>query len=126
MNGLFSKISSKYLRQDIFKYVSFNTTIKIIKYNKKLIHELNYTVFEIKNFLFFHKIIKPISNIEDYIPIIKRMLPSKDNNENNINNIIKILCKYLNANNQEFIPQINKIKGNEFMLDNLNYFKIGF
>ena len=126
MNGLFSKISSKYLRQDIFKYVSFNTTIKIIKYNKKLIHELNYTVFEIKNFLFFHKIIKPISNIEDYIPIIKRMLPSKDNNENNINNIIKILCKYLNANNQEFIPQINKINGNEFMLDNLNYFKIGF
>ena len=126
MNGLFSKISSKYLRQDIFKYVSFNTTIKIIKYNKKLIHELNYTVFEIKNFLFFHKIIKPISNIEDYIPIIKRMLPSKDNNENNINNIIKILCKYLNANNQEFIPQINKIKGNEFMLDNINYFKIGF
>ena len=126
MNGLFSKRSSKYLRQDIFKYISFNRTIKIIQYNKKLIHELNYSVFEIKNFLFFHKIIKPIANIEDYIPIIKRMLPSKDNNENNINNIIKILCKYLNANNQEFIPQINKINGNEFMLDNLNYFKIGF
>ena len=121
MTTLISKINSRYTKQDIFKYVPFKKTIKIVKYNKKLMHELNYTPFEIKYFLFFHKIIKPISNIEDYIPIIKRLLPMKENND-----IIKLFCKYLNENNEGFIPQINKINGNEYILDNLNNFKIGF
>ncbi len=123
MTTLISKINGKYTKQDIFKYVPFKKTIKIVKYNKKLMRELNYTPFEIKYFLFFHKIIKPISNIEDYIPIIKRLLPMKDNNNNDI---IKLFCKYLNENNEGFIPQINKINGNEYILDNLNNFKIGF
>ena len=126
MTTLISKINSRYTKQDIFKYVPFKKTIKIVKYNKKLMHELNYNQFEIKHFLFFHKIIKPISNIEDYLPIIKRIIPMKNYCGNDDDYIVKIFCKYLNENNDGFIPQINKINGNEYILDNLNYFKIGF
>jgi hypothetical protein len=124
MSRLISRINSKYTKQTIFSYIPIKKTAKIIKYNKKLIKDLNYSVFDIKNFLLFGKIIKPISNIEDYVPIIKR-ITSKKKSKNN-NDIIKIFCKYLNANNNEFIPQINNIKGNEYLLDNLDYFKIGF
>ena len=126
MTDLISRINGKYIKQDIFKFIPFKKTIKIIKYNKKLMHELNYNQFEIKHFLFFHKIIKPISNIEDYLPIIKRIIPIKKYCGNNDDYIVKIFCKYLNENNDGFIPQINKINGNEYILDNLNYFKIGF
>ena len=115
-------IKSKYTLQNIFEYVPFHRTIKIIKYNKKLIYKLDYSVEDIKNYLFLNKIIKPISNCEDYLPILKRILSSK----NSYINIINYFCNYLNKNNNEFIPQINRIKGNEYILNKLNSFKIGF
>ena len=36
-----------------------------------------------------------------------------------------LFCQYLNKNNK-FIPQINRINGNELILNSLNAFKIGF
>lgn len=122
MKDLTRKIKSKYILQNISKFVSFTRIIKIIKYNKNLIHKLEQSVENIKNFLFFNKIIKPISNCEDYLPIIKRILSSKVP----INTITNLFCDYLNNINNEFIPQINKIRGNEILLDKLNFFKIGF
>ena len=122
MKVQYKKIKSKYTLQNIFEYVPFHRTIKIIKYNKKLIYKLDYSVEDIKNYLFLNKIIKPISNCEDYLPILKRILSSK----NSYINIINYFCNYLNKNNNEFIPQINRIKGNEYILNKLNSFKIGY
>ena len=109
--------------QNVFSYIPFHRTVKIVKYNKRLINNLDYSVEDIKNFLFFNKVIKPISNCEDYLPILKRILSYKNNN--NYTNIIDSFCEYLNKSN-EFIPQISIIKNNEYILNKLNSFKIGF
>ena len=45
MTDLISRINGKYTKQDIFKFIPFKKTIKIIKYNKKLMHGLNYNQF---------------------------------------------------------------------------------
>lgn len=116
------KIKSRYIIQKIFQNIPFHRTIKIVKYSKKITNKLDYLVDDIKNFLFFNKIIKPISNCEGYLPIIKRILSNKKSNIN----IINSFCHYLNKNNNEFIPQISQIKGNEDILNNLDSFKIGF
>ena len=117
-------IKSKYILQNIYEFVPFNKSIKIVKYNKYNIQRLDYSVDSIKIYLFFSKIIKPISNCEDYLPIITRIISSK--HKLSYNDITNLFCNYLNKNNNKFIPQINKIKGNICLLDNLNYFKIGF
>ena len=123
MPKVIEEIRSKYILQILFKYVPFKRMIKIIQYNKALISKLNYTKKEIKNFLFFKKIIKPVANCEDYLPIIKRILIPNDINSNNY--IEKLFCTYLN-NIKLFIPQINQINGNEIILNNLNSIKISY
>ena len=123
MRAFIKKIRSKYIIQNIFGYTSFKRTIKIIKYNKNLINKLDYSVDDIKNFYFFNKIIKPISNCEDYLPIIKRILSSKNFSSQQI---LNVFCNYLNKNNKKFIPQISQIEGNEYILDKLDSFKLGF
>ena len=123
MKAFIKKVRSKYIIQNIFSYTSFKKTIKIIQYNKNLINKLEYTVDDIKNFFFFNKIIKPISNCEDYLPIIKRILSSKKYTCNQISNVF---CNYLNKTNNKFIPQISQIEGNEYILDKLDSFKLGF
>ena len=123
MRAFIKKIKSKYIMQNIFGYTKFKRTIKIIKYNKNLINKLEYSVDDIKNFFFFNKIIKPISNCEDYLPIIKRILSSKSFT---FNQILEVFCNYLNKNNNKFIPQISQIEGNEYLLDKLDSFKLGF
>ena len=123
MKAQFKKIKSKYTMQNVFSYIPFHRTVKIVKYNKRLINNLDYSVEDIKNFLFFNKVIKPISNCEDYLPILKRILSYKNNN--NYTNIIDSFCEYLNKSN-EFIPQISIIKNNEYILNKLNSFKVGF
>ena len=123
MKTFIKKVRSKYIIQNIFSYTSFKKTIKIIQYNKGLINKLEYTVDDIKNFFFFNKIIKPISNCEDYLPIIKRILSSKKFTFKQISNVF---CNYLNKTNNKFIPQISQIEGNEYILDKLDSFKLGF
>ena len=123
MKAFIKKVRSKYIIQNIFSYTSFKKTIKIIQYNKNLINKLEYTVDDIKNFFFFNKIIKPISNCEDYLPIIKRILSSKRYTFKQISNVF---CNYLNKTNNKFIPQISQIEGNEYILDKLDSFKLGF
>ena len=123
MKTFIKKVRSKYIIQNIFSYTSFKKTIKIIQYNKNLINKLEYTVDDIKNFFFFNKIIKPISNCEDYLPIIKRILSSKRYTFKQISNVF---CNYLNKTNNKFIPQISQIEGNEYILDKLDSFKLGF
>ena len=123
MKTFIKKVRSKYIIQNIFSYTSFKKTIKIIQYNKNLINKLEYTVDDIKNFFFFNKIIKPISNCEDYLPIIKRILSSKKFTFKQISNVF---CNYLNKTNNKFIPQISQIEGNEYILDKLDSFKLGF
>ena len=76
----------------------------------------------LKIFSFFNKIIKPISNCEDYLPIIRRILSSKKYTFKQISNVF---CNYLNKTNK-FIPQISQIEGNEYILDKLDSFKLGF
>ena len=122
MREFIKKVRSKYIIQNIFSYTSFKKTIKIMQYNKNLIDNLEYTVDDFKNFFFFNKIIKPISNCEDYLPIIKRILSSKRYTFKQISNVF---CNYLNKTNK-FIPQISQIEGNEYILDKLDSFKLGF
>ena len=122
MKDILKKVKSKYIVKNIYTYTPFKKAIKIIKYSKKYINKIDYSVDDIKTFLFFNKIIKPISNFEDYLPIIIRILSPKLS----YNHITNLFLEYLNKNNNEFIPQINKIKGNELFLDKLNAFKIGF
>ena len=122
MKDILKKVKSKYIIQNIFGYLQFKKTIKIVKYNKKLINKLDYLYEDVKIFLFFSKIIKPISNCEDYLPIIKRILFKKVK----MKKITNLFCEFLNKNNNEFIPQINQIKGNEDILDQLKFFKLGF
>ena len=123
MKGL-NKIKCKYLIQVIFDYTPLNIYIEIIKYNKQLSKELNYSEKDIKNFLFLKKIIKPIANCEDYLPIIKRVINPNNNILNQLNEN-DLFCKYINKSD-EFIPQINKINGNEHLLNSLNKIKLGF
>ena len=123
MRVAIKKVRSKYIIQNIFGYTSFKRTIKIIQYNKNLINKLEYSVDDIKNFLFFNKIIKPISNCEDYLPIIKRILSSKNFT---FKQILNVFCNYLNKNNDKFTPQISQIEENEYLLDKLDTFKLGF
>ena len=123
MKGL-NKIKCKYLIQVIFDYTPLNIYIEIIKYNKQLSKELNYSEKDIKNFLFLKKIIKPIANCEDYLPIIKRVINPNNNIINQLNEN-DLFCKYINKSD-EFIPQINKINRNEHLLNSLNKIKLGF
>ena len=121
------KIGSKYILQNIFDFIPLNKTIKIIKYNQSFMRDLDYSKNIIKYFFLLKKIIKPISNCEDYLPIIRRILSSGTLNINipNNNQILILFCTYFNKNNL-FIPQISNINGNEDILNRLNAFKIGF
>ena len=127
MSTIKQKIRSKYIFQNIFDFVPLNKTIKIVKYNKSVIKKLDYTKNIIKYFFLLKKIVKPIANCEDYLPIIRRILSLNTLNINIVNNnqILNYFCQYINKNNK-FIPQISKISGNEEILNKLNYFKIGF
>lgn len=133
MQTLFSKIDNKYNIQNIFSFIPWKRAFKLIKYNKHLYQLLDYTKIDMLSFNFLKQIIKPIENCEDYIPILKRILKSsKEQNKNSIflkdgenDYELNLLCHFLNKN-QKFVPQINKIKGNEKMLDKLDKFKIGF
>ena len=132
-NKIIYKIKSKYTLRNIFDYISVNKTIKIVKYSKKIIRDLDYTMKDFQYFLFLKKIVKPICNCEDYLPITRRILSHNAlNNKNGSfsffydnSHSLDLFCKYLNKNNK-FIPQINKINGNENLLNLLNVFKIGF
>lgn len=127
MSKLIGRVKCKYTIQNIFNYIQFDKTIKIIKYSLKTIKQLEYTKEEIKYFLLLKKIVKPIANCEEYLPIIRRILFSNTLGIYNFNNnkILDLFCEYLNKSNK-FIPQINQINGNEDIINNLNTFKIGF
>ena len=127
---LIERIKSKYLLKSILDFIPLNKGIKIIKYNKKLITDLDYSIKEIKFLFFLKKVIKPIANCEDYLPLIRRIISCNnlgEKNGQNLNNnrILYLFCTYLNKN-YKFIPQINQIDDNEEILNYLNYFKIGF
>ena len=126
MSELIKKIQSKYSLQKIFNYVPINRVAKIIKFNKKIIGDLDLSIDYIKKFLFMKKIIKPIANCEDYLTIMQRIFNSniENNNQNKEEYITKIFYNYLNRNNK-FIPQINYFIDNPILLMKLNSFKIG-
>ena len=128
--NLIRRIKSKYVLQNIFDSIPLNKGLKIIKYNKRLIKNLDYSIKDVKFLFFLKKIIKPIANCEDYLPIIRRIISSNNLEKENFkklnnNRILYLFCTYLNKNNK-FIPQINQIDNNEELLNYLNEFKIGF
>lgn len=128
MNNLIKRIKSKYILQILFDYVPLIKGINLIKYNRKLKSDLDLDYNKIRSYFFLQKIIKPIANCEDYIPIIEKFIKFPNNKLDMFNkneDAIDLFCNYFNRNTP-FIPQINKIKNNEKLLSSLYYFKIGF
>ena len=126
MEHTFKKIKSKYIIESIFNYISLYKKLRLIKINKSLTKTIGLTMNDIIIFFLLKKIIKPIANCEDYLPIIKRYIKNIQTSFGNSNkNEIDYFCECMNKANK-FIPQINQIKGNEKILDKLNSFKLGF
>ena len=117
------KISNKYIIKNILDYISLNRTISLFKYNKKAINILGYNKEEIKVFLLMKKVIKPLANIEDYIPILKKILNYREDNVQKEEYLIHLFCQFLNKNNK-FIPNINFFNCNKKIYSLLNKFKI--
>ena len=94
MSKLIGRVKCKYTIQNIFNYIQFDKTIKIIKYSLKTIKQLEYTKEEIKYFLLLKKIVKPIANCEEYLPIIRRILFSNTLGiyNFNTNKILDLFC----------------------------------
>ena len=119
MNSLINKISSKYIFQRITAFIPLDRTIKIFMYNKSCLNKLNFNRKDAINILLMAKLIKPIANMEDYLPILKKICCSSNNY------ITNLFCKYLNFNNK-FIPSFTFKSKNEEILDLLNNVKICF
>ena len=131
MKSITKIVKSKYIIKGIFDYLTITKSFLITKYNKKIqsFLELEYTKKETKVFLLLDKIIKPIANCEDYLPIIQKLVDKiRINNKALLDNNIRasdLFVHYFNRNNP-FFPQINNINDNEEILKSINYFKIGF
>ena len=119
------KIRSKYLIKNILDYVHFKDAISIIQYNKKLLNLLEFTKEDIIVFLLMKKVIKPLANIEDYIPILKKSLNYEKNNEEKEKYLINLFCQYLNRNDG-FAPNINFFDKYENMYPLINKMKITY
>ena len=131
MKSITKIVKSKYIIKGIFDYLTITKSFLIVKYNKKIqsILELESKKKETKVFLLLDKIIKPIANCEDYLPIIQKLVNKvRINNNSLLDNNIRasdLFVHYFNRNNP-FIPQINNINDNEEILKSINNFKIGF
>ena len=128
MKNSIRRIRSKYIIRILFDYVPLIKGINIIKYNKLLKSLLDLDSSKMKNYFLLQKIIKPIANCEEYIPIIQKSINFQNNKLDIFNkneDALDLFCNYFNKN-APFIPQINKINNNEKILSSLYYFKIGF
>ena len=115
MNNMLKKISSSFIFKETINYIPLGRAIKIFKYNKSFLNKLNITKEEARLILFMNKLIKPIANMEDYLPVLRKMHYGK---------ITKIFCNYLNFSNT--IPSITPRLENKEILDLFNGFKICF
>ena len=113
MNSVLRKLSNSYILKEIINFIPLRRAIKIFKYNKNFLNWLNITKKEARLILFMNKIIKPIANMEDYLPILQTKFSGKIQN---------LFCKFLNCSNA--IPSITLKSENEEILDLLNGFKI--
>ena len=121
------KIHNKYNIKYLFEFVHLDIVVKIIKYNKYLLNLIELTKEEGIIILLMEKIVKPIANVEDYIPIIKR-IASKEiifNKFNKEDYLISLFSKFLNLNSK-FIPSINFKCSYRKFFDLLNKIKICF
>ena len=119
------KIRSKYLFKNVLDYIPFKEAISILKYNKKALNSLGFTQEDMKIFLLMKKVIKPIANIEDYIPILKKSLNYEKDNDEKQEYLINLFCQYLN-NNNKFVPNINFFDNYKNIYLLLNKMKITF
>ena len=113
MKSVLTKISNSFIFQETINFIPLGRAIKIFKYNKSFLNKLNFTKKEARLILFMNKLVKPIANMEDYLPVLRKMHYGK---------IEQIFCKFLNFSNT--IPSITLKSGNEEILDLLNGFKI--
>ena len=67
------KIHNKYNIKYLFEFIPLDKVVKIIKYNKFLLNLIELTKEGGIIILLMAKIVKPIANVEDYIPIIERI-----------------------------------------------------
>ena len=115
MKSVLEKISNSYIFKETINFIPLGRAIKIFKYNKSFLNKLNITKEEARLILLMNKLIKPIANMEDYLPVLRKMNNGK---------IEKIFCKFLNFSNT--IPSITLESKNKEILDLLNGFKICF
>ena len=113
MKSVLTKISNSFIFQETINFIPLGRAIKIFKYNKSFLNKLNFTKKEARLILFMNKLVKPIANMEDYLPVLRKMHYGK---------IEQIFCKFLNFSNT--IPSITLKSRNEEILDLLNGFKI--
>ena len=119
------KISNKNIIKNILDYISLNRKLSLFKYNKKALTILGYNKEDIKIFFLMKKVIKPIANIEDYIPLLKKRLNYEEDNAQKEEYLINLFCHFLNQN-CKFIPNINFFDYHKKMYSLLNKFKISY
>ena len=112
MNSVLKKISNSFIFNETIYFIPLGRAIKIFKYNKSFLNKLNITKEEARLILFMKKQIEPIANMEDYLPVLRRMHRKIKN----------IFCKFLNFS--KTIPSITLKSENKEILDLLNGFKI--
>ena len=115
-NSILKNLSNSYIFKETTNFIPLGRTIKIFKYNKSFLNKLNITKEEARLILFMKKLIKPMANMEDYLPALRSRYYHGE--------IKKLFCKFLNFSN--IIPSITLKSENQEILDLLNGFKICF
>ena len=70
---MLKKISRYFVFNETINFIPLGRAVKIFKYNKSFLNKLNITKEETRLILFMKKLIKPIANMEDYLPILRKM-----------------------------------------------------
>lgn len=124
MPGIF-KIRNKYILKNLIDFIPLNNAISIFKYCKKVLNIMELSKAKIKIYLLLAKIVKPLANIEDYIPTLMKKINCENINSQKEEYLIILFCEYLNKNNK-FIPNVNFYYNYKKMYDSLNNLKISY
>ena len=124
MSTILGKIKSKYLIQNLFGFLPYNLTLKLIYGSRKLSSDLSINKENYKKFYEIKKILKPSYDIEKYFTYFDIKNNNKNSlNYNDINNMEKVLYGCLN--NAPFnINMFLEKEGWEYIITNIKKVKL--
>ena len=124
MSSCVGKIKSKYTLQNIFNFIPYNLTLKLIYGSRQLSSNLNISIQNYQKFNETKKILKESYDINKYFSYLD-IKPNNNNNLNfdNSNDIEKILYGCLN--NASFNTNLYiENKGWEYIIKNVKKIKL--